>query len=154
MDRRAPRLVGKLRPAEAAHEQDRDIRANRPQARGKLGTTHARHELIGYHQIETRWPRLAHQDEIEPRQGKGIFLPELIPMHRVVLDGEPPYPSLCQGLVQEQIADLHVPEAPPTRWAASTMAKLLSLLDGDPGDRVHHDARSMTMAPHHRPVGS
>ena len=50
--------MGKLRPTEAAHEQDRDIRADLPQARGKLGTTHARHELIGYHEIKTRRPRL------------------------------------------------------------------------------------------------
>jgi hypothetical protein len=54
----AARLVGKLRPAEAAHEQDRDIRADLPQARGKLGTNHARHELIGYREIKTRRPRL------------------------------------------------------------------------------------------------
>ncbi len=58
LDRRAPRLVGKLRPTEAAHEQDRDIRTDLPQARGKLGTTHARHELIGYDEIKTRRPRL------------------------------------------------------------------------------------------------
>ena len=29
-----------------------------PQARGKLGTTHARHELIGDDEIKTRRPRL------------------------------------------------------------------------------------------------
>ena len=29
---------------------------DRPQARGKLGTAHARHELIGYHEIETSRP--------------------------------------------------------------------------------------------------